>query len=164
MDMLPQRDLYLVKDLHGSIHNMQLEELLGEVLEPEVDRPGRQKSQKRNGGAEYKDAEHVEQLVAVQGSPAATERPHSCGERAQQPHREDREHCLCHIWQPSLVILVSHLCVSAHVSALNSQSLPKFFISVRTTWSCHKRHHYRNWVFSVICDMLLHRKAACGNL
>lgn len=105
---------------------MQLEELLCEVLEPEVDCPGRQKSQKRDGGAEYEDAEHVEQLVAVQGSPAATERPHSCGERAQQPHREDREHRLRQIWQPLLVIPVSDLCMSARMSALESHSLSIF--------------------------------------
>jgi hypothetical protein len=161
MNTLPQRDLHLVKDLHGSMHNMQLEELLGEVLEPEIYRPGRQKSQKRDGGAEYEDAEHIEQLIAVQASPAATERPHSCGERAQQPHREDREHSLRQIWQPSIVISVSHLCVSARVSALHSHSLSKFglFSSIKATWSCH-RHHWRIcWILSVIWDLIFALKS-----
>ncbi len=57
---------------------MQLEELLREVLEPEVDGPGRQESQKRDRGAENENAEHVEELVAVQGPPSAAEAPH-CG-------------------------------------------------------------------------------------
>ena len=81
------------------MHNMQLQEFLREVLEPEVDRPGRQKSQERDCCTEYEDAQHVEELVAVQGTPAAAEGRHSCGECAQQPHREDREHRLHPIWQ-----------------------------------------------------------------
>ncbi len=50
---------HLIKDLYSPMHYVQLKELLRQVLQPEVDRPGRQEPQERDCCTEHRDAEHV---------------------------------------------------------------------------------------------------------
>ncbi len=64
---------HLVKDLYSPVHHVQLEELLRQVLQPEVDRPGRQEAQERDRRPKHRHAEHIEELVAMQGPPATVE-------------------------------------------------------------------------------------------
>ena len=67
--------------------NVQLQKLLGEVLQPEVDGPSRQQPQKGERSSKDEHTQHIEQLVSLQPAirPRACQSRHSFG----KSHRQD---------------------------------------------------------------------------
>lgn len=58
--------VYLVKHFHSSVDDLQLQELLSQVLDPEVDCPSIQLAQKQYGADENSHTNEIKQLVPSQ--------------------------------------------------------------------------------------------------
>lgn len=83
---------YLVEDFNCRIDDLQLQELLGEILDPEVDRSSIQAIQEEEGDEEHDDTKHVRQLLALQGPPLMPLLSTQRHKLSQGSHKSDGEH------------------------------------------------------------------------
>lgn len=74
------------------MYDMQLQELLREVFEPEVYGSSRQQPQKGQRDAKDEDAQQVKELVSLQAHTPVRLRQRR--HRLCKAHGQDREHCL----------------------------------------------------------------------
>ena len=89
--------LYLVKNFHSCVDDLQLEELLRQVLHPEVNGSGIQAVQEEKGQAKHDHTEHIRELLPLQphlpAAPPLVEGPHVV-QRPHESYGQDCEDCL----------------------------------------------------------------------
>lgn len=92
---------YFIKDFHGRVDDVQLQELVGEVLHPKVHGARIQAPQEQHGAGINADADQVVQLVSPQGPrcgfprvPFAAQQGAQADGSARHPRRQNCENRL----------------------------------------------------------------------
>lgn len=89
------KEEYLVEELHRGVDDLEFQELLSEVLDPEVDGACIEVAQKENRDQEDADADHVEELVPLEPAGSLVVLlAHQAAHSTHEPDRQKREGCL----------------------------------------------------------------------